>query len=167
MRRKQLKFTIEGGIFLCSHALSCLLYMPSHSPCKNLKNDLCILESTRFNAGTSYISPCREETHLTGGDCSRALEESNDEKTSDQGDESDGSNPSDDRLSMGLTLGEMVEMFLPGLVIHIVPEQQSTSLWRWTVQHKKDGFRALLANREEFKDIIVTPYMFLDHLPWR
>ncbi|KAJ4843652.1 hypothetical protein Tsubulata_010148 [Turnera subulata] len=66
--------------------------------------------------------------------------------------------------------GENVEMFLPGLVIHVVPEQRDTSLsmWKsWRFQASGESYRAYLANREMFKDIVVSPNMFLDHLPWR
>ncbi|CAA6663976.1 unnamed protein product [Spirodela intermedia] len=160
-RRKRIKFTVKGGVFLCSHALTCLLYMPSHSPCKTLRNDVRMLESNgvsdlggcTFNAGSgghNHDFLHREESHLIDGDCSRALEDFNDEDVLEQAD------------------GETAEMFLPGLIIHIVPEQgRSLSLWSWRIQHSQNGYRALLADREDFKDIAVTPYMFLDHLPWR
>ncbi|XP_027363289.1 uncharacterized protein LOC113870922 isoform X2 [Abrus precatorius] len=64
------------------------------------------------------------------------------------------------------------EMYLPGLVIHVVPEQKSpqpqTDLQTsWRMQERRKCYRAYLANRESFKDIIVSPSMFLDHLPWR
>ncbi|XP_020533140.1 diacylglycerol lipase-beta isoform X2 [Jatropha curcas] len=58
------------------------------------------------------------------------------------------------------------EMFLAGLVIHLVPGQRNISmpLWkRWRIQR----YHCYLANREDFKDIIVSPNMFIDHLPWR
>uniref|UniRef100_A0A1D1YGF4 Sn1-specific diacylglycerol lipase alpha n=1 Tax=Anthurium amnicola TaxID=1678845 RepID=A0A1D1YGF4_9ARAE len=71
--------------------------------------------------------------------------------------------------SIQVSIGETPEMFLPGLIIHVVPERQSIlPLWTsWKVQDRKHGYRAFIANRENFKDILVTPYMFLDHLPWR
>lgn len=61
------------------------------------------------------------------------------------------------------------EMYLPGFVIHVVLEQKrpQTDLktsWR---QERGKCYRAYIANRESFKDIIVSPSMFLDHLPWR
>ncbi|KAI4334779.1 hypothetical protein L6164_013489 [Bauhinia variegata] len=66
--------------------------------------------------------------------------------------------------------GDPPEMYLPGLVIHIVPEQKSseTAFWTsWRTHEKGKRYKAYVANRESFKDIIVTPSMFLDHLPWR
>ncbi|KAK9289163.1 hypothetical protein L1049_017637 [Liquidambar formosana] len=62
------------------------------------------------------------------------------------------------------------EMFLPGLLIHIVAQQRSfhMPLWSgWRVREKVQSYKAYLANRERFKDITVSSFMFLDHLPWR
>ncbi|RDX62313.1 Sn1-specific diacylglycerol lipase alpha, partial [Mucuna pruriens] len=62
------------------------------------------------------------------------------------------------------------EMYLPGFVIHIVAEQkrpQTDIKTSWRIQERGKCYRAYIANRESFKDIIVSPSMFLDHLPWR
>ncbi|KAL9264080.1 Diacylglycerol lipase-beta-like protein [Drosera capensis] len=61
------------------------------------------------------------------------------------------------------------ELLLPGLVIHLVRQQRSIfPLWRgWRMQERVSRYKATVANRENFKDILVSPYMFLDHLPWR
>uniref|UniRef100_A0A251RR88 Putative lipase class 3 family protein n=1 Tax=Helianthus annuus TaxID=4232 RepID=A0A251RR88_HELAN len=62
------------------------------------------------------------------------------------------------------------EMFLPGTVIHIIPENNSfhTPLYkRWATPSRHCGYEAYVANREAFMDIIVSPVMFIDHLPWR
>ncbi|KAG5231942.1 hypothetical protein OIU78_015081 [Salix suchowensis] len=66
--------------------------------------------------------------------------------------------------------GDRAEMFLPGLVIHMVPQQRHTSmpLWKgWRFQESVRNYKAYIANRDVFKDIVVSPNMFLDHLPWR
>ncbi|KAL9360692.1 hypothetical protein Peur_048815 [Populus x canadensis] len=66
--------------------------------------------------------------------------------------------------------GDDAEMFLPGLVIHMVPQQRHVSMpfWKgWSVQESVQNYNAYLANREIFKDIVVSPNMFFDHLPWR
>ncbi|KAF9669509.1 hypothetical protein SADUNF_Sadunf14G0115000 [Salix dunnii] len=66
--------------------------------------------------------------------------------------------------------GDRAEMFLPGLVIHMVPQQRHISmpLWKgWKFQDSVRNYKAYLANRDVFKDIVVSPNMFLDHLPWR
>ncbi|KAF2546236.1 hypothetical protein F2Q70_00019485 [Brassica cretica] len=65
---------------------------------------------------------------------------------------------------------EAPELFLPGLVIHIVHEgnNMSVPIWRgWPICDVPDGYKAYVANRESFKEIMVSPSMFLDHLPWR
>lgn len=66
---------------------------------------------------------------------------------------------------------DLPDMFLPGLVIHIVPERNNNfnlPLWkRWSTLENDCSYKAYIANRESFKDIIVSPSMFLDHLPWR
>nr|XP_018486679.1 PREDICTED: sn1-specific diacylglycerol lipase beta-like [Raphanus sativus] len=65
---------------------------------------------------------------------------------------------------------EAPEMFLPGSVIHIVHEgnNMSVPIWRgWPICDVPDGYKAYVANRESFKEIMVSPSMFLDHLPWR
>ncbi|XP_050235697.1 uncharacterized protein LOC126685774 isoform X2 [Mercurialis annua] len=66
--------------------------------------------------------------------------------------------------------GDPPEMFLPGLVVHMVPKGRNTSLplWKsWRSQESGLNYNACLAKREDFKDIVVSPNMFLDHLPWR
>lgn len=62
------------------------------------------------------------------------------------------------------------EMYLPGLLIHIVPEKRRFTLPflnSLRCQALTDDFKAYVANRENFKDINVSPSMLLDHLPWR
>lgn len=65
---------------------------------------------------------------------------------------------------------EAPEMFLPGLVIHIVPQvnnMMSAPIWRgWPIcDVAHGGYRAYVAKRESFKELMVSPSMFLDHLP--
>ncbi|KAI3818583.1 hypothetical protein L1987_12395 [Smallanthus sonchifolius] len=62
------------------------------------------------------------------------------------------------------------EMFLLGTVIHIIPENKSfnTPIYkRWGTPASQCGYEAYVANREAFMDMIVSPSMFIDHLPWR
>ncbi|KAL9242500.1 hypothetical protein vseg_016492 [Gypsophila vaccaria] len=62
------------------------------------------------------------------------------------------------------------EVFLPGLVIHLIRLHRGINfplLNGWGFQVKEPPYRAIVADRENFKDIIISPYMFLDHLPWR
>ena len=62
------------------------------------------------------------------------------------------------------------EMFVPGLVIHIVPVKEHVHhplLKRFSIWEEDCSYKAYIAKRESFKDIIVSPSMFLDHLPCR
>ncbi|XP_019172522.1 PREDICTED: sn1-specific diacylglycerol lipase beta isoform X2 [Ipomoea nil] len=62
------------------------------------------------------------------------------------------------------------EMFLPGLLVHIIPQNDGhdTPFWkRWRSWETNCTFKAYIANRESFRDFIVSPSIFLDHLPWR
>ncbi|KAJ8767581.1 hypothetical protein K2173_017925 [Erythroxylum novogranatense] len=60
------------------------------------------------------------------------------------------------------------EMFLPGIVIHLVPEQTNSCMpLYWGFLQGVHGYKAYLAKREDFKDIVVSPSMFTDHFPWR
>ena len=61
------------------------------------------------------------------------------------------------------------EMFLPGLIVHVVRNRRSLfPLWKcWNLQDAEPPYKAVLAKRENFRDIAVTPSMFMDHLPWR
>ncbi|XP_031247740.1 uncharacterized protein LOC116105463 isoform X1 [Pistacia vera] len=68
------------------------------------------------------------------------------------------------------TAGTPTEVFLPGLTIHIVLQRQSLNipLWAsWRTQKRNHSYKAFIANRENFTDIVVSPSMFLDHMPWR
>ncbi|PON37785.1 Fungal lipase-like domain containing protein, partial [Parasponia andersonii] len=74
------------------------------------------------------------------------------------------------RASENASAGNPPEMYLPGFIIHMVPQPKSfhTSLWKGQgVQEREKSYKAYIANRDSFKDIVVSPSMFLDHLPWR
>lgn len=81
------------------------------------------------------------------------------------------SQPVNTDLGPDVSEAEPVEMFVPGLVIHIIPEAKQTTWPSWknlNWLHRADAsHRAILRHRESFKDIIVSPSMFLDHVPWR
>jgi hypothetical protein len=67
---------------------------------------------------------------------------------------------------------EPPDMFLAGMIIHIVRQQRGLftfPLWRlWSFGGANQiPFKAYISRRENFRDLCVTPYMFTDHLPWR
>lgn len=88
-------------------------------------------------------------------------------------------NPVDDPVSRFLEAvpssvrrspGDPPELFLPGLVIHLIRRQRGISfplLKGWGAQETEPPYRAIIADRQNFKEILISPYMFLDHLPWR
>uniref|UniRef100_A0A7C8ZRE5 Uncharacterized protein n=2 Tax=Opuntia streptacantha TaxID=393608 RepID=A0A7C8ZRE5_OPUST len=62
------------------------------------------------------------------------------------------------------------EVFLPGLVIHLIRLRRGIKLPLWKhggAREEEPPYRAILADRENFKEILISPNMFLDHLPWR
>ncbi|KAJ7517256.1 hypothetical protein O6H91_21G016100 [Diphasiastrum complanatum] len=73
----------------------------------------------------------------------------------------------DDHQSMPL------EMFVPGLVIHLICDEEESgwpSLLKMPFSSQQGGsrtLRAVLRHRESFKDLLISPSMFLDHMPWR
>lgn len=72
--------------------------------------------------------------------------------------------------SENVSAGNPPELYLPGLIIHMVPQPRNfhMSLWKGRgFLERENGYKAYIANRKSFKDIIVSPSMFLDHLPWR
>jgi hypothetical protein len=80
--------------------------------------------------------------------------------------------------NMGSDLQTMwpAEMFVPGLIIHLVLEESyaAASMWNSSFRllmrqqsNKKPQYRAILKDRESFRNIVVSPSMFLDHMPWR
>lgn len=76
----------------------------------------------------------------------------------------------DDQVSCVQNMEEKyAEVYIPGLVIHIIRIQKNTTpMWKsWITTDAEYDYKAFLVNRESFKDIVVSPYMFLDHLPWR
>lgn len=68
------------------------------------------------------------------------------------------------------------EMFVPGLVIHMVKEAAPVnnqswwqSLYRFVVtgDEKQARHHAVLKDRKNFRDFVISPDMFMDHSPWR
>lgn len=62
------------------------------------------------------------------------------------------------------------EMFMPGLIIHLVPaNSEKLPLWQgWSrKEQQRCQHQAVIKDRKSFQDIVVSPSMFLDHMPWR
>ncbi|KAG6544343.1 hypothetical protein Mapa_014177 [Marchantia paleacea] len=81
-------------------------------------------------------------------------------------------------LGPGVDLQEMwpAEMYVPGLVLHLVRNSGNSS---WSALRRSFTFarnpdlpkrpkhKAYLKDRKQFRDILVSPAMFLDHMPWK
>ncbi|WOL16102.1 hypothetical protein Cni_G24884 [Canna indica] len=195
-KRSHLKYTIKGGAFLCGQAVSCMVNMPDHNhnsimiggkastgttsdingasiegpqafavsrqPDRQLYQD----ETYLFDR-SSYETPQEDYNSLNQSHHSGAIpsESSNNFHVSEQ-----ASAIADDALANIKHLeGKCTEVYIPGLIIHIirVPKSISPNWKSWILNESENDYRAFVANRENFGDIVVSPYMFLDHLPWR
>ncbi|KAL8160898.1 hypothetical protein V2J09_012387 [Rumex salicifolius] len=61
--------------------------------------------------------------------------------------------------SGGKAVGNPPELYLPGKVVHLLRQQRTVKmpLWKgWRVQERTPRYRAIIANRENFKDITVS-----------
>ncbi|CAN1732026.1 Diacylglycerol lipase-alpha [Linum perenne] len=58
------------------------------------------------------------------------------------------------------------DVFVPGRIIHLVSQLKNDGKV-WNIVQRTHDYKAYLAKREQFIDIVVSPYMFIDHLPWR
>uniref|UniRef100_K3XF02 Uncharacterized protein n=1 Tax=Setaria italica TaxID=4555 RepID=K3XF02_SETIT len=172
--------TIRGGLFLFGKAISCLVNTPKYR-----------VSST---AAINYeLGRSRMTTASDGGKCIVAPRGSLDvshcrESRDDQFQEdyfyecgegyrlsrlnngTELTSASNDHIStISSSEGQSPEVYLPGLVVHVVPVKKSTSpLQKTTVTRRKNrSYKAFIANRKDFMDLVVSPRMFLDHLPWR
>lgn len=195
--RMPIKYSIQGGCFLCGLAVSCMTNTPIHQHGSNVINGTnveTLASPIRTFTSASENNQPKQEPQL---ECSTF--DDLDSGISNEGDydyniamPKDGvsaenqiepffgvnidstllrvqESPSADYPTQPADIVELKEMFLPGMIIHIIPEHTDNApLWRLCIPYGVEGaHRAYVANRENFKDIVVSPYMFLDHLPWR
>ncbi|KAK9141358.1 hypothetical protein Scep_011039 [Stephania cephalantha] len=191
--KKNYKYALIGGVFLCVHVVFCVVNMPNYRHGyrvrnKNIKftSDVSIERKSVSNQRSSAFTAGDDEQHQSfpstvvvdivnpshNPDTSSILSEPCFDVKADVI-VSSCEDPVSEFMdhvpsSSGASAGDPPEMFLPGIVIHIVPEQRSShSLWKSWRLNDGLGYKAYIAKREDFKDITVSPYMFLDHLPWR
>lgn len=176
--------TIRGGVFLFGQAISCLINTPKRRSGSTgaINYELGRSRTTLTYNGEKITVPshgvldvahsgersdaCRDgnfpEVDLDVSGRSYRLPHSN--NGSDL-----SSVPNDHMCTTSLSGEQLPEVYIPGLIVHIVPVKSDTSPLRKTLltRHKKKGYKAFVANRQDFMDLVVTPHMFLDHLPWR
>lgn len=126
IHNRHLAHTIRGGVFLCGHAMSCVMHSNSFTESSNaqrLEHSMNPLEEVQ----ASIVNPSGVQSE---------------------------------------------EVYLPGRVVHLVRIQRgghTNPILRSLMlfNDKQTEYKAFEVNRERFMDIVVSPYMFLDHLPWR
>lgn len=229
-RTRRFRFRLKGGIYLCSHACRCMIYMSSYSSTKspNMQTNGVSQYTLHAHGITHQVSvesplevlPCVDGCIVAGygGDVIGIHEEVADMKTVylDAGRENidvppdeleelvmtngvdahnhvslritnpeengesqdmgccDGSSSRVNVESMGCREDQdgKHEMFLPGLVIHLTPVKNATAtqrpLWVWDKKvQRMCEHQASIRDRKSFQEILVSPSMFLDHMPWR
>lgn len=195
--RMPMKYSIQGGCFLCGLAVSCMTNTPIHQHGSNVINGTNV--ETLVSPRGTFTSPSESNQPKQEPSVECSTFDDLDSGIPNEGDydyniamPKDGvsadnqiepffgeninstlfrvqESPSADDPTQPADIVEFKEMFLPGLIIHITPEHTNNApLWKLCIPYGVEGaHRAYVANRGNFKDIVVSPYMFLDHLPWR
>ncbi|OAY73889.1 hypothetical protein ACMD2_01234 [Ananas comosus] len=171
IHKSHLKYTIKGGVFLCGHAVSCMMNTPNHRDSSNTV-DAISEGRAQNNQELHYDQVSSDYRNSNALEGASAL---NNPVFLQNGFSSFPDNASqvvDDALSMtNVSGGDLPEMYLPGLIIHIVPipaEKGTSPFWKsWIATDSNLDYKAFVANKESFRDLVVSPYMFLDHIPWR
>ncbi|OAY71544.1 Sn1-specific diacylglycerol lipase alpha [Ananas comosus] len=171
IHKSHLKYTIKGGVFLCGHAVSCVMNTPNHRDSSNTV-DAISEGRAQNNQELHYDQVSSDYRNSNALEGASAL---NNPVFLQNGFSSFPDNASqvvDDALSMtNVSGGDLPEMYLPGLIIHIVPipaEKGTSPFWKsWIATDSNLDYKAFVANKESFRDLVVSPYMFLDHIPWR
>lgn len=197
--RNTLKYTIKGSVFLCGQAVSCMMNMPNRNPSSRVMNDsktptrvTSEINGLSAEGPLTFAARSRQPDRQLYQDDAYLFDKPSSESPQEgfntfnhsqlsgavQFDKSNDlfhfddkkSSFVDDTLSNFQHFGEKsTEVYIAGLIIHIIHVQKSTSSARKScmVPDYEYDYKAFVANRESFKDIVVSPYMFLDHLPWR
>uniref|UniRef100_I1NUB9 Uncharacterized protein n=1 Tax=Oryza glaberrima TaxID=4538 RepID=I1NUB9_ORYGL len=182
-----LMHTIRGGVFLLGKAISCLVNTPKYRVSSTAAINYELGSRSRMNIlgdrGNCMAASCSVLDVPHFGEPSNAC--GNGKSSEDDLNEcsreyrlphsNDGTKLSidpNDLRTISLPEGQSPEVYLPGLVIHLVPVKNHTSPFQKTpvTRHKSrknKSYKAFIANRQDFMDLVVTPRMFLDHLPWR
>ncbi|XBI67149.1 hypothetical protein VPH35_046558 [Triticum aestivum] len=180
---KSVMHTVRGGVFLFGQAISCLVNTPKHriSSTAVINYELGRSRTTLTYNGENLTVASRGV--LDGAPSEEPSDAYRHDKFPEAGLDESGSSfrlphsnngaelssAPDHTCTISLSEGQSPDVYLPGLIIHIVPIKNGTSPLRKTLvtRHKNKSYKAFIANRQDFMDLVVTPRMFLDHLPWR
>ncbi|XP_020261472.1 uncharacterized protein LOC109837578 isoform X1 [Asparagus officinalis] len=181
-KRRTPKHSIQGGIFLCGHTVSCLVNNPNNCASSRVVDGV---TSEPRGLGFSEKGPygvyqnqelyCGESSQFADEEINGIQEFNGSKQTFIESSEEvlfNGQRSEfmdNAQIPIEVSIREPPEVFLAGVIILIIPEERDNSCnWKsWIWDDRVGGYRAVLANREWFKDIVVSPFMFLDHLPWR
>ncbi|PNT73388.1 hypothetical protein BRADI_2g57770v3 [Brachypodium distachyon] len=175
IRGKNLMHTVRGGVFLFDQAISCLINTPKRriSSTATMNYELGRSRTTlTCNGEKCVVASHSVMTASQPGEPSNVyrddLNECGRSPHSNNGIEL-ASAPNDHVCTISLSEVQSTEVYLPGLIIHIVPVKKGTSPLQKTLvtRHKNKSYKAFIANRQDFTDLVVSRRMFLDHLPWR
>jgi hypothetical protein len=175
--------TIRGGLFLFGQAISCLINTPKHrvSSTAAINYELGRSRMTTVSDGrksmVAYrgfmdVSHCGEgNAHVDSQFREDDLYECGGAYRSPHSNDGPGlmSASDDHMITISSSEGQSPEVYLPGLVVHVVPVKKGASPLQKTIvtRQKNKSYKAFIACRKDFMDLVVTPRMFLDHLPWR
>ncbi|KAG0540581.1 hypothetical protein BDA96_03G421400 [Sorghum bicolor] len=175
--------TIRGGLFLFGQAISCLINTPKHrvSSTAAINYELGRSRMTTVSDGRKSmvascgfmdVSHCGEgNAHIDSQFREDDLYECGGAYRSPHSNDGPGlMSASDDHvITISSSEGQSPEVYLPGLVVHVVPVKRGASPLQKTIftRQKNKSYKAFIAYRKDFMDLVVTPRMFLDHLPWR
>ncbi|CAD6228680.1 unnamed protein product [Miscanthus lutarioriparius] len=175
--------TIRGGLFLFGQAISCLINTPKHrvSSTAAINYELGRSRMTTVSDGrksmVAYrgfmdVLHCGEgNAHVDSQFREDDLYECGGAYRSPHSNDGPGlmSASDDHMITISSSEGQSPEVYLPGLVVHVVPVKKGASPLQKTIvtRQKNKSYKAFIACRKDFMDLVVTPCMFLDHLPWR
>lgn len=175
--------TVRGGLFLFGQAISCLINTPKHriSSTATINYELGRSRMATFSDGRKYT--VASHGFLDASHCGEGNGHGDSQFREDDLCECGGGFrsahshnvpelmfASNDHIStISSSEGLSPEVYLPGLIVHVVPVKKGSSPFQKTImtRHKNKSYKAFIANRKDFMDLAVTPRMFLDHLPWR
>lgn len=172
-KTQRLLYMIKGIVFLCVYTRICLFKMSEHHKAIPTSNEIERYKKCLSKQRNSRIRVPEFESEIHGRELMTRLVPPNPILTEKV-----------KSVTIDIDLIPLVpvreeqeepsenEMLLPGKVIHIVREEnpqvsQRCSFWKLRRAEKNSTYQAYVADRKEFLDLIISPSMFIDHMPWK